>query len=255
MIRHISYAVGALAAAGFLLSPVHADINSFNGLTGWTYDTTDTGSPPVLVTNNSIELTTGEGQNRTLWFNTPQSVSSFDVNFTYLANNIRACLDYQGIAFIVQSDPMGTATEGYSDVTPSADVPILTDTGPGVTDAGFFTDGSLSGGLGVTSPVNAFDGDSINVNIVYSGSILSVTMTEGTETFGPKNYVVGSLASTLGSATGYVGFFAGTGDGFGNGGADQYISNFSYTTTTVPEPASLSGIAAGGMLVLRRRRR
>lgn len=241
----------AALAIGAANAPVRADINGLNGLTGWTYVNDDTGSSPILVNNNTIELTTGEGQVRNLWFNTPQPVSSFDANFTYLATNISACLDYQGIVFVIQKDPTGTAVVGYGN--PSVEIPIFNDTGPGDTNTGVFTDGSVgSGGLGVTSPVNAFDGNNIDVNIAYSGSILSVTMTEGAETFGPDNYVVGSLASVLGSSTGYAGIFGITGDFFGNGGADQYISNFSYTTA--PEPTTI-GLAMAGIVLATRRRR
>lgn len=235
-----------------------ADITGFDGFSGWKYNTGDAGSPPQFLTEDSVEFTTGPNNRRSVWFETAQDITAFAVTFTYRASNIAASTNRQGITFAIQNESL-TALGGvggglgYSGVTKSAAVTIENDTGPGRTYSGFYTGGVLAGGSTDLSPVNAFTGEEIDVTIVYSGSILSVTMVQGDKVAPAKNYFVGSLASTVGSSTAWIGITGGTFNTLGSGGgARQFISDFTYT---VPAPSSMSMAGAICLLAARRRGR
>lgn len=262
--RTRSLAVAALAASAGLFTATtstRADIAGLNTLTGWTYNQTDSSPPPTILASDSIQFTNGPNNRRSLWYNTAQDITSFQASFTYRASIISASAALQGITFALQRNPSGLSALGaggggfgYSGMTNSAAVTIETNTGPGLTYNGFYTNGVLGGGSTPTTPVNAFDFHDIAVSITYSGSILSVTMVDGASTFGPHNYFVGNLASTLGGSTAYVGFTAGTFNTLGSGGgASQFISNVRFTSVPAPSIAAMLGV--GGLAALRRRRR
>lgn len=236
-----------------------ADIVGFNNLNGWTYHQSDAGSPADLPTSDMIHLTTGNGQGRSIFFNTPQDITQFTASFTYRATNLNASLVGQGIAFVLQNDPRGpdaiggrNGGLGYTGISPSATTILWSDTGPGLTYNGYFTGGTLGSGSNSTSPANAFNFRDLNMTASYLNPILTVIVDDpvipGIDF--TRNYVVGNLASVVGDDIAYVGFTASTGDGFGNGGANQYLSNFSYT---VPEPATLTLLVFGTSMMVRRR--
>lgn len=237
-----------------------ADITGFNNLSGWNYNTSDNGTPPGFVGDDGLHFTTGPNNTRSIWFNTPQDISEFRVEFTYRAGSITASTARQGLTFAIQNSPDGLNALGgggngfgYRGITQSAAVTIETDTGGGETFSGFYTNGVLGGGSVLTEPVNAFDLTEIDVTITYNGSLLSVSMTDGVNTFDSPSYFVGSLASVVGDTHAYVGFTAGTFNLLGGGGgANQYLSNFRFTA--VPSPATLPVMAALGIGVIRRRR-
>lgn len=238
-----------------------AGIVGFNNLNGWTYNQSDTGSPADLPSPGTIHLTTGNGQARSVFFNTPQDISQFTASFTYRATNLNASLVSQGIAFVLQNDARGASAIGggsgglgYTGISPSATTILWSDTGPGLTYNGYFFGGTSGSGSNPTTPANAFNFRDLNMDVRYANPILTVTVDDpviaGIDF--TRNYVVGDLASIVGGATAYVGFTASTGDRFGNGGANQYLSNFSYI---VPEPATLSLLVLGSAALLRRPRR
>lgn len=251
-----------ITLVAFTFSPMmaRAGIMGFDSLTGWTYNQGDSGSPPVIVNSDSIQFTTGPNNRRSLWFGSPQDITQFFVSYKFRASSISASALRQGITFAVQADPLGTGALGsgdsgfgYSGIAPSAAVTLETDTGPGQTYSGFYSNGILGGGSASTAPVNAFNFRDIDVSIAYSGSILSVTMVDGADVFGPQDYFVGSLASTLGSSTAYVGFTGSTFNTLGaGGGANFFLSDFQFL---VPEPATLTMLVLAGAVVLRRRPR
>jgi hypothetical protein len=250
-----------LVATGVVACSVNtgkADIMGFNNFTGWTYNTGDTGSPPQFITPDSIEFTTGPNNRRSLWYNTPQDITAFEVSFIYHASNIAASTNRQGITFAIQNAGLnalggGGGGLGYSGISPSAAITIETDTGPGLTYSGYYTNGVLGGGSSPTTPVNAFDPADIHIMISYSGSVLSVNMTQGSNAAPTRSYFVGSLASVLGSSTALVGFTGGTFNTLGSGGgARQFLSDFSYRP--VPASSSLAVMGLAGILAMRRRR-
>jgi len=252
----------ALAAA-FVPASIRADVGGFGSLNPslWKYNHCDPGTPPVIVNSETIQLTTGPDQCRSIWYNTPQQFAEFLVTFTYRASSISASAVRQGITFALQNSPAGLGAIGsggsgfgYAGITQSAAITIETDTGPALTYTGFYTNGVLGGGSFVTTPVNAFNFRDINVTIAYDGSILAVSMAEGANIFPTHNYLVGSLASTLGSSTAYVGFTAGTANTLGSGGgASQFLSIFRYGP--LPEPSTISLLAVIGAICLGRARR
>jgi hypothetical protein len=257
--RSLSVSAALVCVVLCAATSARADIVGFNGLSGWRYNTSDSGSPPVIVDSNQVQLTTGPNNTRSIWFEVPQSITSFEARFTYRASSIAASGPRQGVAFVIQNDPAGPnalgtggSSLGYGGITASAAVTIETDTGPGLTYSGFYTNGVMGGGSAVTTPVNAFNFRDIDVIINYSGSILSVTMVDGTDVYGPQNHLVGSLASVVGGPTAYVGFTAATFNTLGSGGgANQFLSDVSFT---VPSPGAWSAVMVAGCMVGRRRR-
>ncbi|HEX2837340.1 MAG TPA: hypothetical protein VHN77_04345 [Phycisphaerales bacterium] len=246
--------VALVACAG----AARGDIVGLNGLSGWTYNTADTAAPPVIVNNDLIQVTGGPNNRRSFWYNTPQDITSFQMTFTYRASSIAASTNRQGITFTMQNaglNALGSGGDGlgYQGITPSAAVTIAADTGPGQTYSAFYTGGLMGGGSAQVAPVNAFTFQNIDVTITYNGSILSVFMAQGANTYGPQNYLVGSLASTVGGSTALVGFTAATFNTLGaGGGATQFISNVQFTA--IPAPASALLLLAGCPLAARRRR-
>jgi hypothetical protein len=186
------------------------------------------------VNSNTLQFTGGPNNRRSIWFNTPQDISAFEATFTYRASSIAASASRQGIAFVMQNAgtaALGTGSTGYQGVGTSAAVTLETDTGPGRSYSGFYTNGVIGGGSTVTTPVNAFDLRDIDVTVRYNGSILSVTMVDGNNTYGPQNYLVGNLASVLGGSTAYIGFTGATFNTLGSGGgATQFLSDVTFTT-------------------------
>jgi hypothetical protein len=258
--RVISIAFAFIAALSG--SVARADIAGFNNLVGWTYNQPDAGTPADLPNSGTVHLTTGNGQRRSIFFNAPQNITQFSASFTYRATNMNASLVGQGIGLVLQNSPSGAMAVGggngglgYTGITNSATTILFGDTGPGQTFNGYFTGGTISSGSNSTSPANLFNFRDLNVTATYNNPILTVTVDDpliaGFPDFN-RNYVVGNLATTIGNSFAYVGFTASTGDGFGNGGSNQYLSNFAYT---VPEPGSLGFLIWFASVGLVRRRR
>ncbi|MGD9790590.1 MAG: hypothetical protein AB7Q00_12685 [Phycisphaerales bacterium] len=218
----------------------------------YAYNQGDGGSP-ALVGPNSIQLTTGAGQNRSIWFNQPQTISSFEAHFTYqewvFSSNPTGRT--AGMAFVISNSPLGTAalgsptSRGLSGITPCAAV-VFNTIGRN-SSVGFYRNGASGGSDTGTTPIDFSVRRDIDVSIHYDGSLLTVSMTDGDLTFGPQTYLVGSLANSLGSSTAYIGFTAGNGDL----SAYQILNDFSYT---VPAPGALAAFGLLGLSATRRRR-
>ena len=81
--------------------PAFGQINGFNYLTGWTYNQADGGAPIDLPDANTVHLTTGNGEARSIFNDVQQNIGSgFTTSFIYQATNINPCLDPQGIALV-----------------------------------------------------------------------------------------------------------------------------------------------------------
>lgn len=246
-----------VSCAALLMSgaAAQADIGGFNFLNGWTPKVADS-APPISVPNaNTVQLSSGGGNLRSIWFNTPQSITQFNASFTYRLSEL-----FNGpvrLAFVVQNDPRGVDaigngnTSSFAGITKS--VAVVFDFGYSgtVTNVGIGRNGSVTGFEAMT-PASAVSRN-LNVNIAYSGGSLltftAVDSLDSTRSF-TRNYVLPeSIAATVGSNSAIVGFAAGT-----NGltsSMTQTLSNFSFT---VPAPSTAALLGFSCVLASRRRR-
>ncbi len=241
------------------LAPARAEIIGFDHLTNWRYNQGDSGSPPALLAGDGIQFTSGPNNRRSLWYNEPQNITEFEASFTFRAGSISPSVARQGVTLTLQNSPAGLGALGsggsglaYAGIGNSAAITIETDTGPALTYSGYFTNGVMGGGSVSTSPVNAFNFRDIDVTLSYSGSVLSVTMVDGSNVF-TRNHFVGSLASVLGGPTAYVGITGASSNTLGSGGgASFFLADFRYSA--IPEPATLSLLGLAALATLRPRR-
>ena len=255
--QHLSRALVAvcpvIASLGLLPGSALADISGLTSGT-YSYNQADAGSPAVIGPG-SIQLTTGSSQARSIWFNTRQDITHFTATFVYQEQlfSSNPTGTSAGLDFVISNSPAGPSalgnavTNGYGAISPSA--AVVLDTFSGNSSLGFYRNGVLTSADVPVSPIDFTVRRNINVTVGYDGSLLSITMTDGALTFGPQTYLVGSLASSLGSSSAYVGFTAGDGDV----STYQILSGFTYTTVPTPMTASLLGMA--GLTALGRRRR
>jgi Legume lectin domain/PEP-CTERM motif len=104
----------------------------------------------------------------------------------------------------------------------------------------------FSAGSPNTAPGCLSNGDLWTALITYNGTDLNVTLTDPAESgaFDALVSVPINIASILGTSAAYVGFTAGTGEGFEN----HDIISWEFSNTAVPptpEPATLSLLGAG----------
>ena len=210
-------------------------VNNFGGSgTGWTMN------GGAAVANNVLTLTDrNNGEARTAFYNTPVPVNGqFTANFTYqdVGGSVNSTNFADGAAFILQNAGGGATAIGgggggfgYAGMTPSAAIEFNVYTGH--TIGTNYATGGATGTYNLTGAVNVSSGDPINVTVVYNGSTqLTETLTDATTlaTYS-TTYTVGSLATTTGGNTAYVGFGGGT----GGLNANQTISNFNFSSGAV----------------------
>lgn len=251
MIRRISCAVSVLAVAGCFISPACAAIAGFGNFTNFTINQNDTGSPPTEPASGSLELVTGQGEQRSIFYDTPQDVTQFTVSFNYQGAGIGG----GGFAFVMENDSRGAGAVGvynpgseqcgFYEINKSVGITFdFDDNGTGMYTNGFRSTGEAD----VDPPVSLITNDPMTVQLAYSGSTLTETLTDTvmSKTFSTTYLVSTSIPTTVGSSSAIVGITADSGQG------TQTFSNFQFDVA--PEPASLSFIASGGILALRRRR-
>lgn len=246
-----------LAGIALIASTASADITGFNSLTGWTPVVDDT-APPISVPDaDTVQLTTGGGNLRAIWFNTPQSVDQFTAQFTYRVSNTTGS---SGLSFVMHNDPRGldalgssNTSNGFPGITNSFAIAFNYSFFDANTYVGVGRDGSVSGSEAM-NPATAVNRD-LDVSVTYGGgSILifsAVDALDPTISF-TRNYVLPeSIASIVGSNSAIIGFAAGTNGG--PPGITQTLSDFHFTS--VPTPGSLAMFSLVGISAARRRRR
>ena len=193
-----------------------------------------------------LQLTDGGlSENSSAWYSTPVSVNSFTTNFTFQETNAVA----DGFTFTIQgvgTNALGTggAGLGYTNLSQSVGLKFyLRSIGTIPQSTGLYTNGAAvytSTGSVNLAPVNLTSGDVMNVQLVYNGTTLTMTLTDTvTNQVFTTSFSV-NIPATVGGNTAYVGFTAASG-GYG---ADQEILSWSYSTTPVlPTPAF--SVAAG----------
>jgi hypothetical protein len=246
--------VASIAAA---LTPAIASANviGFGDFSQFTLNQNDSGSPPT-ISSGTIELTNGGGgEARSLYYNTPQNITSFTASFTYQtpAGGMTVFNFDPSAAFVIQNSPQGVNAVGtggesfaYSGIPDSAAVSLQLGGGedePGSSGTGLFTDGNVTTAAS-TSPVNLTSGDPINVLLSYSGGRLNETLTDTVTDATFNTTYLTNLQTAIGGPTAYVGFTAATDN---SGTQYQYFSNFQFTNNAVPEPSSICLLAIGAI--------
>lgn len=218
----------------------------FNGNgAGWTMN----GGP--ALSSDVLTLTDGaNSETRSIWYDTPLYVGAFKASFTYQATPSTPGGGLaDGVTFCIQNSPAGVSALGggggelaYFGIVNSVALAIDLYNARGYQ---FVVGGAnpSTGTYTVTAPtVDTGSGNPINVNLLYNGATLSLSLTD-TKTGGTvsTNLVVGSIPSYAGTNTAFVGFTGAT----GGVNSIQTISNFSF----IPLPALSVTRNAGNLLL------
>jgi hypothetical protein len=183
------------------------------------------------------------------WFDTKVNIQNFTNTFTFQLSTPNA----DGFTFTIQNagltalGPDGGGL-GYGPDTPGETPGIATsvavkfdlydNNGEGPDSTGLYTDGAspttpftdLS-----TTPINLHSGDTFTVNMVYNGTTLTMTITDGVTGGSFQTSWTVNIPQIVGANTAYVGFTGGT----GGLTASQKIETWSFvSTTTAPPPPS-----------------
>ncbi|HUE43826.1 MAG TPA: chitobiase/beta-hexosaminidase C-terminal domain-containing protein [Candidatus Sulfotelmatobacter sp.] len=234
-----SYGIGVAAGSapnfpvGFSSS---ASVMTFNGST--------------TLDDTRLQLTSGAtNQAGSAWFNTPQNIQNFTNDFTFQLSNPSA----DGMTFTIQntgltalgpaggglgygpSDPGGATGIGKS-IAIKFD--LYDNDGEGNNSTGLYTNGA-SPTVPATnltpSNINLHSGDEFSVHMVYNGTTLSMTITDGvTGAIFTTSWTV-NISSIVGGNTAYLGFTGGT----GGLSSSQKIENWTFVgTSTTQQQAS-----------------
>lgn len=245
----------AAACVVVMAGTARADINGFGNFSNFTINQRDQGAAPgvgsgwVRLTNRS------EGEMRSIFCNTRQSIGEFTASYTYRAVGEPGGFDY-GTCFVIQNAPeraraLGEQGYGFEGLSHSVAVSMeLRYSNPQHTGTGVYTNGAvIDRGGNFTDPIDLFSGHEIDVTLHYRDRLLQTSFRDRTTGATLEAGYFIDIAGTIGSTSAYVGFTAGTAVW---GSADQYISNFRFN---VPAPgASLAAAITGIGLVARRRR-
>jgi LysM repeat protein len=186
------------------------------------------------VTGGVLQLTDGgTGEMRSAWSTTTVPVSGFTTDFTFQMVNAVA----DGMTFTFQNDPKGMwalgdggSGLGYQGIQNSVALKfdIYNDAGEGTDSIGVYTDGAAptvpatdlsSSGVTLTS------GDLMHAHLVYSGTTLTVTLTDTKTGASATNQFTVNIPSVVGGTTAYVGFTGSTGAFT----AVQQVASWSYS--------------------------
>jgi Legume lectin domain/Chitobiase/beta-hexosaminidase C-terminal domain len=226
-----SYSIGGISfAEGFSSS---ASSMTFNGST--------------VLDDTRLQLTNGlTYEAGSAWYNMPVNIQNFTNNFTFQLSNP----DADGITFTIQNTglnalgPVGGGL-GYGPDAPGGSAGIgksvaikfdlYNNDGEGTNSTGLYTNGA-SPTVPATdltpSGINLHSGDTMSVNMVYNGTTLTTTITDGVaNTSFTTNWTV-NIPQIVGGNTAYVGFTGGT----GGLTASQKVETWSFVSTSAPPP-------------------
>jgi hypothetical protein len=206
----------------------------------------------TVLNGTALQLTDSPGEAGSAFWAAPVNVQSFTNDFTFQLTNASA----DGFTFTIQGvgptalGPLGGglgygsgtcgATSGISNSV-AVKFDLYNNCGEGINSTGLYTDGAsptipataLGGG------VNLHSGDVMQVQMVYDGTKLTMTITDTTTA---ASFTISwpiNIPGTVGGNTAYVGFTGGT----GGGSTDQQILNWTYGTGSTGSTGS-SGTTA-----------
>jgi hypothetical protein len=180
----------------------------------------------TTLDDTRLQLTSGAtNQKGAAWFNTPQNIQNFTNDFTIQLSNPSA----DGMTFAIQNTGLtalgpagGGLGYGPSDPGGAAGIAksiaikfdLYDNDGEGNNSTGLYTNGASptvpSTSL-TSSNINLHSGDEMSVHMVYNGTTLSMTITDGvTGAIFTTSFTV-NIPSIVGGNTAYVGFTGGTG--------------------------------------------
>jgi LysM repeat protein len=227
------YTNSPAASAAYILStvdPVYIDYAS-NGFTASNLSL----NFGATVNSGVLDLTDGgTGEIRSAWFKTKVPVSAFTTDFTFQIEKGQA----DGFTFTIQNDPKGIWALGYGggglayqNIQNSVAVKfdIYSDAGEGTDSTGVYINGAAPTNQATdmtSSGVVLRSGDLMDAHLVYSGTTLTMTLTDTvTGAIFTKQFTV-NIPSIVGGTTAYVGFTGST----GSSTAIQQITSWDFTT-------------------------
>jgi LysM repeat protein len=172
------------------------------------------------VTGGVLQVTDGgTTEMRSAWSTTKVPVSGFTTDFTFQMLNAVA----DGFTFTIQNDPKGMwalgnggSGLGYQGIQNSVALKfdIYNDAGEGTDSIGVYTDGAAPTMPATdlsSSGVTLLSGDLMHAHLVYSGTTLTVTLTDTKTGSSVTNQFTVNIPSVVGGNTAYVGFTGSTG--------------------------------------------
>jgi hypothetical protein len=218
--------VGFTAGTGGLSSTQKILSWSYNAAPPIDYPTGFTGTSDVIVNGSaqisggSIKLTDG-GSNEaaSAFYFTPVNIDSFSTDFDFQLTSASA----DGFAFVIQNEgvhalgPNGGSL-GYAGIGKSVAIKfdLYKNSGDVSGDStGIFVDGAIPIGpasIDLTgSGIDLHSGDAMHAHIAYSGTTLTLTLTDTVTAATWSQPFTINIPATIGGDTAYVGFTAGDG--------------------------------------------
>ena len=170
------------------------------------------------VTGGMLQLTDGgANEERSAWFATEVPVQSFITNFTFQLVNPSA----DGMTFAIQGDNIwalgdpggGLAYQGIANSV-AVKFDLYNNAGEGSDSTGLYINGAAPTVPSVdlsSTGINLHSGDIMNVQMVYDGTNLTMTLTDTVTNATVTEVFPVNIPSAVGGSTAYVGFTGSTG--------------------------------------------
>jgi hypothetical protein len=191
---------------------------------------------PGLKIRDWFQLTDGgTGEVRTAWTTTKLPLSAFTTDLTFQLKNAAA----DGFTFTIQNyhkgiwafwdSGGGPGSQDIQNSVVSVKFDIYNDAGEGTDSTGVYTAGAAPTAPSVDMSlirVILKSGDLMHAHLVYSGTTLTMTLTDTTTGAVFTNQFTVNIPAAVGGTKAYVGFTAST----GTGSTTQQITSWTYTT-------------------------
>jgi len=211
------FTASQMSSAAYVIENEGQSVNFASGFTG-TSGMALNGSAQINAATNTLQLTNGNTfEASSAWATAPVDISAFTSDFTFQMQNPVA----DGFTFAVQSNGISAkgafgGSLGYATIPNSVALKfdIWNNSGEGKDSIGVYTGGAqptvpatdLTGsGIVLTS------GDIFHVHLVYSGTVLQVSITDTNTSASYSAVFPVDIPAAIGTSWGYVGFTGGTG--------------------------------------------